>query len=290
MLQNRSELHADGVTRGVIAGPRFDRVVHGIHVPTHVAESLEPDSLERLQLNCAALARVVPEGAFSHRTATRLMDAPMFGTHNRMQITVDPPKNPPRHKGVKGYERELLPIDVQMWRGLRITTAARTFVDLAEEMTMRELVMVGDRFLRRGFATTDELAAAIERFSGRRGLRVARLAFVRLDGGSASGPESLTRLRFEDEGLPRPECNINIYDALGEFIGCPDLALKKPKILVDYDGRHHLSVEQQRSDSLRDRLYVANGWVHLRATYRDTQPWAHDLYDVIRQLIVERTP
>jgi very-short-patch-repair endonuclease len=100
----------------------------------------------------------------------------------------------------------------------------------------------------------------------------------------------LTRLRFEDEGLPRPECNVNIYDALGEFIGCADLVLKKPKILVDYDGAHHLSVEQQRSDSLRDRLYVSNGWVHLRATYRDTQPWAHDLYDVIKQLIVERRP
>jgi hypothetical protein len=290
MLQNRSELHANGVTRGVIAGPRFDRVVHGIHVPTHVAESLAAGSLERLQLNCAALARVVPEGVFSHRTAARLMDAPMLGTHNTMQITVARPKNPPRHKGVKGYERDLPPGDVQMWHGLRITTGARTFVDLAEEMTMRELVMVGDRLLRRRFTTTDELSAAIERFSGRRGLKLARLAFVRLDGGSASGPESLTRLRFEDEGLPRPECNVDIHDALGGFIGCPDLTLRKPKILVDYDGGHHLTVEQQRSDSLRDRLYVANGWIHLRATYRDTQPWAHDLYDVIRQLIVERTP
>jgi len=280
----------DGVTRGVVAGPRFNRVVHGIHVPTHVAESLEPDSLERLQLNCAALARVVPEGAFSHRTAARLMDAPMLGTHNTMQITVAPPKNPPRHKGIKGYERELLPIDVQLWHGLRITTAARTFIDLAEDLPMRELVMVGDRFLRRGFTTTDELAAAIDRFSGRRGLRVARLALARVDGGSASGPESLTRLRFEDEGLPRPECNVDIHDALGTFIGCADLVLKKPKILVDYDGSHHLSVEQQRSDSIRDRLYVANGWVPLRATFRDTQPWAHDLYDVIRQLIIDRTP
>jgi hypothetical protein len=265
-------------------------VVHGIHVPTHVAESLEPGSLERLELNCAALARMVGEGAFRHRTAARLMDLPMLGTHNTMQITVAPPKNPPRHKGVKGYERALRPIDVQLWHGLRVTTGARTFIDLAEELTMRELVMVGDRILRRQHATADELAAAIGRFSGRRGLRVARLALARLDAGSASGPESLTRLRFEDEGLPRPECNVNICDALGEFIGCADLVLKEPKILVDYDGAHHLSVEQQRSDSLRDRLYVANGWVHLRATFRDTQPWAHDLYDVIRQLIVERTP
>lgn len=290
MLNTRTELMTAGITRGVIAGPKYERMVHGIHVPTHVAQSLEPGSIERLRLNCAALARVVPEGGFSHRTAARLMACPMFGRHNSMQITVDPPRNPPRHKGVRGYERELLPIDIQLWQGLRITTGARTFVDLAAEMTLRELVMVGDHLLRRGFMTLDELAAAIERFAGRRGLKVARLAFVRLDKRSASGPESLTRLRFEDEGLPRPECNVDIHDALGTFIGCADLALRKPKILVDYDGAHHLSVEQQRSDSIRDRLYVANGWVPLRATYRDTQPWAHDLYDVIRQLIKERTP
>ena len=169
MLKTRSELTAGGVTRGVVAGPRFNRIVHGIHVPTHVAESVEPGSLERLQLNCAALARVVPEGAFSHRTATRFMNLPMLGTHNTMQITVAPPKNPPRHKGVKGYERELLPIDFELWHGLRITTAARAFIVLAEDLTMRELVMMGDGALRRGLTTTDELAAAIDRFSGRRG-------------------------------------------------------------------------------------------------------------------------
>ena len=281
---------ADGVTRGVLAGPKFDRVVHGIHVPAHVAEGVESNSLDRLRLRCAGLVRVVPDGAFSHRTAAQLLELPLFGTHNTMQITVAPPKNPPRHKGVKGYERDLPPAHVQLWHGLPITTATRTFLDLAELLPMRELVALGDAALRRRLTTAEELAAAINRSSGRRGLRVARLALPRLDGRSASAPESLTRLRFEDEGLPRPECNVNIYDALGEFIGRADLVLKKPKILVDYDGAHHLSVEQQRSDSLRDRLYVSNGWVHLRATYRDTQPWAHDLYDVIKQLIVERKP
>jgi very-short-patch-repair endonuclease len=289
VLKTRAELSAGGITRGVLAGPKFDRVVHGIHVPTHVAESLEPDSLERLRLRCAALARVVPDGVFSHRTAAQLLGLPLFGTHDTVEITVAPPKNPPRHKGVKGYERELAPADVEMWRGLPVTSAARTFLDVAEQVPMRELVALGDAELRRGLTTPDELAAAINRCAGRRGLAVARLALPRLDGSAASPPESLLRMRFEEEGLPRPECNFNIYDALGEFMGCADFALEDAKILVEYDGAHHLTVEQQRSDSLRDRLYIGLGWLPLRATFRDTKPWAHDLFDLIRELARERT-
>lgn len=263
-------------------------MVHGIHVPTYVAESLEAGSLECLRLRCAALARVVPRGVFSHRTAARLLELPLVGKHNTVEITVAPPKNPPRHKGVKGYERELATADVEMWRGLPVTSAARTYRDLAEHVPMRELVAFGDAALRRGFTTPEDLAATIERFAGRRGLATARLALPRLDGGAASPPESWLRLRFEEEGLPRPKCNLNIYDALGEFIGCADLALEDAKILVEYDGSTHLTVDQQRSDSLRDRLYVGAGWVPLRATFRDTKPWAHDLFDLIRQLLRER--
>lgn len=281
MLKTRAELLAAGVTRGVLAGPKFASVVYGIHVAAGVEKTLA--------LRCEALQLAVPEGVFSHRTAALILGLPLQQTFDLIEMTVAPPKNPPRRSGVKGYERELNATDIVEWRGLRVTSAARTFGDVAAQVSARELVVIGDMILRRHLATAAELIAILERLAGRRGLAAAFWALPRLDAKSGSPQESRLRLRFEDEGLPRPTCNLEIYDDAGGYIACPDLALEEAKIAVEFDGVHHLEVEQQRSDTLRDRLMIANGWAALRATNRDIDPRKHDLFDTIRQLLVRRT-
>jgi Protein of unknown function (DUF559) len=281
MLKTRAELLAAGVTRGVLAGPKFEPVVYGIHIPASVEKTLG--------LRCEALQLAVPEGVFSHQTAARILGLPLRRTLDLIEMTVAPPKNPPRRNGVKGYERELGPTDIVEWRGLRITSAARTFADVAAHISARELVVLGDMILRRHLATVAELTTILEHLAGRRGLAVALWALPRLDAKSGSPEETRLRLRFEDEALPRPACNLAIYDDAGGYIACPDLVLEEAKIAVEFDGAHHLEVEQQRSDSLRDRLMIANGWAPLRATNRDNDPRKHDLFDTIRQLLIRRT-
>lgn len=281
MLKTRAGLLAEGVTRGVLAGPRFERVVYGIHAPAGVEQTLG--------LRCEALQLAVPDGVFSHQTAARILGLPVRGTRGPIDMTVAPPKNPPRRNGVKGYERELASTDIVEWRGLRVTSAARTFADVAAQLPARELVVVGDVILRRHLATLAELTATAERLAGRRGLAGVRWALPRLDAKSGSPQESRLRLRFEDEGLPRPVCNLEIYDDAGGYIACPDLVLEEAKIGVEFDGEHHLEREKQHSDSIRDRLMTANGWAALRATSRDIDPRRHDLFDTIRQLLSRRT-
>ena len=283
MLKTRSQLLTDGVTRGTLAGPRFTQVVYGIHVPRGV------DITRGLKYEALRLA--VPDGAFSHRTGGYVLGLPVHELLNRTQMTVEPPKNPPRRRGVKGYERALPPGDVIEWRGLRVTSPARTLVDLSEDISARELVVVGDEILRKGLATLAELTATLEvqSLNGRRGLATVRWALQRVDGKSGSPQESRARLRCEDEGLPRPACNVDIYDDSGGFIACSDLVFKEAKVAVEFDGEHHLTVEQQRSDAIRDRLLIANGWVVLRATSRDIERSNTDLFDMIRTLLIERS-
>ena len=282
MLKTRTQLLGDGVTRSVIAGPKFTQVVHGIHVPAGVETSL--------RLRCEALQLAVPDGVFSHRTAAQILGLPLRGTSDLIEMTVAPPKNPPRRNGVKGYERAVTPADVIEWQGLRVTSAARTFADLAAQTSPRELVVIGDVILGRSLATPDELVAILDgAYVGRRGLAAIRWALPRLDGKSKSPQESRGRLRFEDEGLPRPECNVDIYDAAGGYIACSDWVLREAKIAVEFDGEHHLSVEQQRSDAIRDRLLIAAGYVPLRATSRDIDRRNTDLFDTIRALLIERS-
>ena len=282
MLETRAQLLAGGVTRGVLAGPRFTQVVYGIHVPAGVERTLG--------LQYEALQLAVPDGAFSHRTAARIFAAPLRDWFAWIEMTVAPPKSPPRRKGVKGYERALGPGDVIEWRGLRVTSPARTLADLAALISQQELVVVGDDMLRRGLTTPAELIAMLEvAHFGSGGLVAARWAVPRMDGKSGSAQESRARLRFEEEGLPRPECNVAIHDDAGGFVACSDLVLKEAKIAVEYDGETHLTVEQQRSDAIRDRLLIGAGYVPLRATSRDLERRNTDLFDTIRRLLIQRT-
>jgi hypothetical protein len=281
MLKTRAQLFAEGVTRGVVAGPRYTQIVYGIHVPSGV-ETTRGLEYEALQL-------AVPDGAFSHRTGGHILGLPVQGSLVVVQMTVAPPKNPPRRRGVKGYERALPAGDVIEWRGLRVTSAARTLIDLAEETSPRELVVIGDVILRKGLATPAELLAMIETSAGRRGVAAVRWAVPRMDGKSGSAQESRVRLRCEDEGLPRPACNVDIYDDAGGFVACSDLVFKEAKVAVEFDGEHHLTVEQQRSDAIRDRLLIAAGYVPLRATSRDLERRNTDLFDTIRALLIERS-
>jgi hypothetical protein len=260
VVKTSAQLLDAGITRNVLTGHRFRSVLHGVHVPASVPPSLE--------LRCDALQLVVPQAVFSHRTAAALYGLPLFRAPDRLDVTVGPPKNPPRHAGVHGYERRLAPADITIWRDRQLTTPARTFVDLAGEVPLRELVMAGDTLLKRGLATSDELAVAIERLAGRRGVGAARRALSKLEPASGSPGESLLRLRFEDEGLPRPECNVAIYDEVGGLIAIVDFLLRAPKIIVEYEGACHLEADQFRRDTLRDRLLVGRGYALLRAKSR----------------------
>ncbi len=240
MLETRANLLAGGITRSVLAGPKFTQVVYGIHVPAGVGTTLG--------LIYEALQLAVPAGAFSHRTAARILAAPVRDTFRLIEMTTEPPKSPPRRKGVKGYERALGPGDVIEWRGLRVTSPARTIADLAGVIPRQEVVVIGDDMLRRGLATSAELLAMLQvSHVGRRGLAALRWAVPRMNPKSRSPQESRTRLRFEEEGLPRPECNADIHDDAGGFVACSDLVLREAKIAVEYDGETHLTVEQQRA-------------------------------------------
>jgi hypothetical protein len=209
---------ARGITRSKL-GSNYTRVLHGVHVHN----SVEPS----LGLRCVAAGLVLPSDAtFSDLTAVELLELPRpFGVRRSrpLDVTVSPPIDRPVGRGVRGYRRQLHPAEVTVIGGVRVTTAARTFIDLAPVLDEPNLVVVGDAILRKGQASLASLEAAIRAAEGRRGVVRARRAVMRLDCRSASAPESLLRVRIEDAGLPRPALNVDVYDSCGGWIACPDM-------------------------------------------------------------------
>ena len=139
-------------------------------------------------------------------------------------------------------------------RGIRVTDPVRTFLDLAEDLDLVDLVVLGDSLVRRELVTPAELVeAAAERGRHRRKARRAA-AYVRA--GTASAPESRLRMLLVLAGLPEPEVDIQLRDDDGELLRQLDLGYRKEKVAVEYDGRQHIEriADWERDIDRREEL------------------------------------
>jgi hypothetical protein len=96
-----------------------------------------------------------------------------------------------------------------------------------------------------------------------------RQALPRVRVGSASRPETWTRLILVDAGLPEPVLNIDVFH--GEvWIARVDLAYPDLMIAVEYEGEHHLrDPEQWARDLERYDALAEAGWRVIRITKGD---------------------
>lgn len=119
-----------------------------------------------------------------------------------------------RRRDVVGHRSTVSEEEVTIHQGIRLTSAARTWCDLAAFCGVDDLVVAGDhlvripnrRYERRAapYCSLAQLRAAVE---GRRGFRgrpraVAALTMIRV--GADSLPETKLRLKLVGSGLPEP--------------------------------------------------------------------------------------
>ncbi len=220
-----------------------------------------------------AFALVLPEGAvFSHGTAACVQDLPVDVPECRpYHVTVGPTGIRGVRKGLTWHQRKLPAEDIDRWHGLPVTSALRTWRDLAGSLGLTDLVVVADVLLRRRLCAEHELADVAGRRHGRLLLAAAQLA----DGGSASPEETKMRLAIGARGLPRPTLNEHIIED-GIWIGCGDFVWRKWKVIGDYDGEHHKTPEQRHQDAQTRDDYAATGWRHIAMTSGMTREQAVD--------------
>jgi very-short-patch-repair endonuclease len=129
-------------------------------------------------------------------------------------------------------------------------------------------VVLGDAILGRGQSSLDALARIAAGARHRRGVRLLRLALPLLEPRTDSPMETRLRLLLVRAGLPRPEANRDVV-VDGEWIARPDLSYPGVRIAIEYDGDHHRSRRQWRSDRARRQLLEDAGWVVLEFTADD---------------------
>ncbi len=267
-----------GIGRSRLNSSDLERPFWGIRSLKSSALTTEPHVEREVDWLCQALGlRMSPHAFFSHETAAQLMRLPLplrFETTLPLHVGIAKPTRAMDARDVVGHRVQIGPHEIAVWRGLRLTGPARTWLDLAARLSLLELVAVGDYLVhwQHPLATQGELTDAIARYPSRRGIAQARVALPLLRTRAESPRESMLRVIIVLAGLPEPECNLNIYDPRGRFLARADLAYPEFKILLEYQGDHHRTDRNQwRRDIRRTGSVEDHEWQMLQFTDDDLQ-------------------
>jgi hypothetical protein len=254
-----------GVTRDQLRGPRFERLGYNLYARNAAVTSVRD--------RCLALRQVLPDSAvFCLATAARLQALPLpTGYDERIHVAVPAGSVVPQRAELVSHALLLPDGHIVSVDGLRVTSAARTFLDLSTTLRETALIALGDAALRLQLATADELGSVVATAARRRGVVRARRVLPRLDGRAESPPESMTRVWSQDEDLPQVTPQAVIRDHNGAFVARVDLLYEEYKVVVEYEGSHHRTAEQYARDLARRNRLAALGYlvVHLDASTLD---------------------
>lgn len=228
-----------------------------------------------------ALSAASPGAWISHVTAAQLRSQllpPWLSDFEELHLSKPRALPEVRRKGIVGHTVIAFDDEIETADGIRISTRPRTWLDLARQLSLYELVCMGDELVRiprfnlegrsEPFATIDGLWEMLRRHPNLQGIVRAREALDLMRVGADSGPETLLRLAMCDAGLPEPELQIELRPGSA---GTPtaDLGYRRRRLAVQYDGGHHLLPAQIFSDRRRDKAFEAAGWTVLLLTKED---------------------
>lgn len=118
--------------------------------------------------------------------------------------------------------------------GVRLTSAARTVIDLARLSSFRAGVVAADSALHSKLTTISDLEAMLADCSGWPGITRARKAVAFSDERSESVLESLSRVVFHEQGLPPPELQVWVGDDMAR--GRVDFLWRQFRTVGEADG------------------------------------------------------
>lgn len=273
-----------GLPRSQVDSPAFRRLLHGIIVDADVPDS----ALLRVK---AALACYFDDAFASHASAARVWRVPVQ-TRPGEHVTVPDDTHRLRRLGVTSHHRAGAAVAVR--HGVRVSVLTDLFVELAEELSLVELVVAGDWMVRRHRVRIKDLQRAAKEAPGRAG-RLARQAAGFVRARVDSPMETRLRMLIVLAGIPEPRVNVSVRNVDGEPVRRFDLSWPDVRVIVEYDGRHHVDrIEQWESDLDRREEIDDEGWrilvVVAAGVYANPERTVHRVFRVLEARGLEDLP
>lgn len=241
------------VTPGELRGPRFRRLLPDVYIPR--VPGADPPDLE-LRAR-AAHVLVEGRGVVGGWAAAELLGASCGPADASVEVIV-PGGTQRRHEGLLVRRGIVLPDEITLAEGARVTTARRTAFDLACRLSLREGVVAVDALARVGEFDPAEVLAVRDLHRGVRGSARVPEVLRRANRRSGSPMETRIRLAVEDAGLPMPVLQhpVGVYEL--------DLAFVHERLGVEHNGPDHLRPDRAQRDLVREAYLARAGWRVLR--------------------------
>jgi hypothetical protein len=229
-----------GQLRRLVQRGAWLRLAHGVFAPAGLVAAAAGDAAGKHALRvAAALALAGPGAVASHHSAALIHGMDMLGTGTAEPVTLTrAPGDTSRRASRPGVHIHIaaLPKEhVVTWRGLPVTSAARTVVDLARASSFPAGVVVTDSALRTRQVSKAELDLCVTHCARWPGIHNARRVAAFADARSESVLESISRAAFDDQGLPPPELQAWVGTA-DEVIGRADFLWRAYRTVGEADG------------------------------------------------------
>ncbi len=248
---------------------------------------------DRAHRLAAAIASARVDGILTDLAAAAWWRLPLpvsehHRTDGRVAVAVRAGQHRARGAGIRGRRLTLPDGHVTTSRGLTLTTLPRTWLDCAALLSLPDLTAMGDAALRRAGVAQRHLEEMVRWGGGRRGIVQARRALGLLDGRAATPGESIVRAHLRLGGVRAPQCNCDIY-AGGDWLARGDMVWEAERVVVEFDGREHITEEQRRSDARRRNLLQHAGWLMIVFTWADCR-YPERMVDLVRSALAARRP
>ncbi|WP_336881318.1 hypothetical protein [Rhodococcus globerulus] len=250
----------------------WTRLHRGAYVSTQPFSELDAHARHRLQVHAIARAANA-DAVVSHTSAAVLHGLELWNTPLRLVHLTRNRRGGGSTSTHRQVHSALFTADeVTTVDGLRVTTLARTVVDLARSLPFEPALVAGNSALHRTPLALADITSNLAGVPRHPSHRHAFHAIDAMDGRIESVGESRSLALFVSEHLPMPEPQVQIGDARVDFLW------REHRTVGEFDGRVKygrfvpvgrtpedvLWAEKLREDRLRDA-----GWQVVRWTWAD---------------------
>ncbi len=255
-----TEAIADGViTRGQLRW-NYTATYPNVYVPNDARRTMYGNAF-------AAWLWTRRTGIVAGRAAAALYGVDWIDVNTPIELIAK--KGRPR-PGVIVREERIADDEIRQRGELRITTPARTALDLARRLPRDVAVAHLDALAAKTQLGNADVLELQDRYRETRGIRQARVALDLMDGGARTRKQTWLRLLLIDSGLPRPRTEIVVGDKWGDAIIA--MGWDGPKVGVDYEDDTGY-VDEYCAVQAIDRYETIQrlGWMHIRVVARHTR-------------------
>ena len=221
------------------------------------------------EIRIAALLRYEPAAVLTHQAAARYLN---WATEPLDVITAAVLRKPPTWTGFRLVERRIPPHLVTEVKGVRVTSAALTALDLGADAI--------DHALLTREVTLDQLRAALDAIPRQRGNRLRRQILNESSTEPWSRAERELHRLLRQAGIDGWRANVPL--GVGEEQQVVDVAFGSARLVIEVDGRHFHGDATFERDRWKQNALVLAGWRVLRFTWSMIENHPDRVLDAVR--------